>query len=399
MTESLRDDVAEGRTVLPTIGDVCAQPTGDPPFVVVDAKCSEIEPICEFLADLSLSDMSPLTLRSYGYDLLRWWRLLNLVDVEWDHASRAEVELLVGWMRHASNPQRERGPESRLAAGSVNLRTGKPTLRTGYAASTINHALTVVSAFYAFHGHFGRGPLLNPVPGHGRRRLLAHRGSNESTSEHRRGPLRQKIADRRPRPIPDRLWQELFAAMGCQRDRALLAFYVSSAARASELLGVRGQHVDWAGQRIWVVSKGSTLLEQVPGSPEAFMHLARYFDEDGVPDADEPVWRTRRGASRPLSYSAMRRVLQRANEQLHTNWTLHDLRHTGASRMANDPALTLVEVQSVLRHRRLASTQLYLHPDVEQLHDKLQEHFLRPRPQPTFSPGYAEADFRTVFGG
>ncbi len=272
-------------------------------------------------------------------------------------------------------------------------------LRTGYAASTINHALTVVSAFYAFHGHFGRGPLLNPVPGHGRRRLLTHRSPNETASEHRRGPLRQKIADRRPRPIPDRLWDELFAAMGCHRDRALLAFYVSSAARASELLGLRGEHVDWAGQRIWVVSKGGMVLEQVPGSPEAFVHLARYFDEGGVPSADEPVWRTRRGASRPLTYAAMRRVLQRANERLDTNWTLNDLRHTGASRMANDPALTLVEVQSVLRHRRMASTQLYLHPDVEELHDRMQEHFLRPRPQPTFSPGYDEADFRTIFSG
>lgn len=95
----------------------------------------------------------------------------------------------------------------------------------------------------------------------------------------------------------------------------------------------------------------------------------------------------------------MRRILQRANDRLGTNWTLHDLRHTAASRMVNDPALTLVEVQSVLRDRRLASTQLYLHPDVEQLHDKLQEHFLQPRPQPAFSPGYEAADFRTVFGG
>jgi integrase len=29
----------------------------------------------------------------------------------------------------------------------------------------------------------------------------------------------------------------------------------------------------------------------------------------------------------------MRRVLQRANGKLGTNWTLHDLRHTAATRM------------------------------------------------------------------
>lgn len=29
-----------------------------------------------------------------------------------------------------------------------------------------------------------------------------------------------------PRAIPDHLWDELFAEMGCDRDRALLEFYV-----------------------------------------------------------------------------------------------------------------------------------------------------------------------------
>lgn len=399
MPNSVRESVASGQIVLPAFGCVRPGETASMAWAVVDASGREIEPISAFLVDLSLSDISPLTLRSYGFDLLRWWRLLSLVRIEWDRASRAEAELLVGWMRHAPNDQRRRSSATAVSSGSVNLRTGKPTLRPGYAPSTINHALTVVSAFYAFHGHFGRGPLLNPVPANARRRLLSSRGASETPAEYQRGPLRQRLADRRPRPIPDRLWNEMLAAMGCHRDRALLAFYVSSAARASELLGLCGEHVDWAGQRIWVVSKGSRLLEQVPGSPDAFEYLACYFEEAGTPGIGEAVWRTRRGEQRPLTYAAMRRILQRANDRLGTNWTLHDLRHTGASRMVNDSTLTLVEVQSVLRHRRVASTQLYLHPDVEQLHDKLQEHFLRPRPQPTFSPGYDAADFQTVFGG
>lgn len=66
---------------------------------------------------------------------------------------------------------------------------------------------------------------------------MAYRSPTETATAYRRGPLRQKIADRRPRAMPDRLWDELFAAMGCHRDRALLAFYLSTAARASELLG------------------------------------------------------------------------------------------------------------------------------------------------------------------
>jgi integrase len=347
-----------------------------------------------------LSDASPLTCRSYGHDLLRWWRLLGLVEVSWDHASRAEVELLVGWLRSARNPQRERRDANTPAPGSVNLRTGKPTLGPGYAPSTINHALSVLSAFYAFHLHFGRGPLVNPVPtGPNRRRLLAHRSPLEARPQVRRAPLRQKIADQPPRSIPDRLWGELFEAMGNDRDRALLAFYVSSGARAAELLGLRMEHVDWAGQRVWVTTKGSRTQDAIPASPAAFVYLTLYFDAQGTPDAGEPVWRTLRGETRPLSYSAMRRVLQRSNRRLATNWTLHDLRHTAAARMAADPRLTLAEVQTILRHRHLSTTERYIKPQVEELFDKLREYYARPAPARHLPAGYKPEDVEAVFGG
>ena len=45
---------------------------------------------------------------------------------------------------------------------------------------------------------------------------------------------------RQPRALPDDRWNELFAALRSNRDRAILALGISNAARASELLGVRG---------------------------------------------------------------------------------------------------------------------------------------------------------------
>ena len=41
-----------------------------------------------------------------------------------------------------------------------------------------------------------------------------------------------------PRQIPDEVFNELFARLPSHRDRALVAFWVSTGARASELLGV-----------------------------------------------------------------------------------------------------------------------------------------------------------------
>jgi integrase len=52
----------------------------------------------------------------------------------------------------------------------------------------------------------------------------------------------------------------------------------------------------------------------------------------------------------------------RAAAALGANWTLHDLRHTAAYRMARDPHLPLADVQWVLGHAHLSTTQLYLTP-------------------------------------
>jgi integrase len=195
------------------------------------------------------------------------------------------------------------------------------------------------------------------------------------------------------------LWDELFAVMGCDRDRALLEFYVSSGARASELLGVTLDDIDWAGQLLYVVSKGSRLRQPVPASPDAFRYLGRYLAADGLPAPGKPVWRTRRGEPRPLTYWAMRRVLQRANEKLGTNHTLHDARHTAATRMAGDERLTLAEVQTIMRHAHLDTTGHYLTVRIEDLHDKLHEHYTKPRPQRSYPAGYDPADIEAVFGG
>ncbi len=94
----------------------------------------------------------------------------------------------------------------------------------------------------------------------------------------------------------------------------------------------------------------------------------------------------------------MRRVIQRANTKIGTNWTLHDLRHTAASRMANDPNLTLTEVRAILRHADLATTGRYLNARVEDLFDALQEHYNRPKVVRSIAPGYDADDFKAVFG-
>ena len=386
MDDVERDDcrrgLMDGTRALAQIGAVSPTEDTGAPFEVRDGTGAAVEPVAEWVRELVLCDLSPRTVRAYCYALLSWFRLLWSLDVAWERATESETSVMVGWFRYAANPQRRRRAGT-APAGSVNVVTGKPSLSTGYCPSTVNLTLAAVRNFYGFHARWGRGPVANPVPASSqRRRALAHRSPVEPSPSFRRGRYRQRSVDAVPCSIPDDCWTVLIGAMHSDRDRALLECFVGSGARAAEMLGARVEDVDWQAQRLWVVSKGSRVRRMTPLSPDALTALARYVARASI-DAPTPrraLWWTERSPQRELTYSAARRVLQRANQQLDTNWSLHDLRHTAAARMMGSGVLTLVEVQVLLGHADIRTTMRYTLPRVEELCVRLQAFYAAPKP-------------------
>lgn len=189
MIQDLRTELIEGRAEIPRIGLVAASGWKHPPYIVLDGCGRALEPVGQYLRDLALGDKAADTCKSYGHDLLRWFRLLWMLEVPWDRASEAEVSVMVGWMRTAANPQRRRALSGSPPAGAANLKTGKPYLAAGYAPRSINHAVSVLSGFYDFHAHYGRVPVANPVPvSRERRSARTHRSPLEQVRAFRRGP-------------------------------------------------------------------------------------------------------------------------------------------------------------------------------------------------------------------
>ncbi len=383
-------------------------PTADPalPFAVLDPDGQVVAPVAAYLSELAASDCSPLTIRSYAFDLLDWFRFLAGVGVGWEQAERAHVRDYVLWLRSADNPYRRRTRADSPPPGAVNPRTGKPTLRAGYAPATINHRLAVVGAFYQFCRRGGHGPATNPVPAAGAsgRRQAAHHNPMEPWVPQRRGAYRQKAERRLPRAIPDDLYKQAFAALTSDRDRAIVSLLVSSGARAGELLGMAGADVDWGGQRIRLVGKGTRDAQWVAAAPDAFRWLARYLATERPPlEPAGPLWVTLRRPVRPLGYQALRAVLLRVNDKLGANLVLHDFRHTCALRLANDPSVPITDVQAHLRHRHLASSELYLVARPEEVIARVQAH-QQPTPPPTgpdhrgVSWRYDQADLELLLG-
>ncbi|MGH3190081.1 MAG: tyrosine-type recombinase/integrase [Streptosporangiaceae bacterium] len=350
--------------------------TGQPfePYQLVDFSDGVVAAAAAFLKDLQAGGCSETTLRSYGMDLLRWFRFARAVGVPWDQATRADARDFIRWLQVAGKPARPHWrhpgspPLTRPAARPApNPVTGKAPPGPGYAPSTVAHCETVARGFYEFCLQAGTGPMVNPFPlARGRSwRPHAHLSPMEPFRAERSGLFRPGAALRRPRQIPDEKFSELFAALGSHRDRALVAFWVSAGVRASELLGATVGDADPGQQLITVIRKGSRALQPVPASADAFVWLRLYQAQlHGLVPAgrDQPLWWTLRRPFRPLTYHAAHRMFTRASAALGANWTLHDLRHTAAYRMARDPDMPLCDVQWVLGHARLSSTQLYLSP-------------------------------------
>ena len=102
-------------------------------------------------------------------------------------------------------------------------------------------------------------------------------------------------------------------------------------------------------------------MQELPASSDAFVWLRLYQVEmDGLvaDGADQPLWWTLRRPCRPLTYHAAHRMFERVSNRAGTTATLHSLRHTAAYRMVEDPTLPLTDVQFVLGHAQLSTTQI-----------------------------------------
>ncbi|WP_308307682.1 tyrosine-type recombinase/integrase [Streptomyces sp. ISL-10] len=396
--------------------------TGDPwePYQLLDSAGDVVEPVAAYFAELQAGHSSGLTIRSYGMDLLRWFRFIWALGVEWDRADRSDARDFARWMLLAEKPVRthwrrrgEGRPASASMAGpapsSPNSVTGKPAPGPKYAATTRAHCETVLRSFYDFHLDQGTGPVINPFPlDRSRRagRANAHHNPMEPFKSERQGRYRPSVPKRIPRRIPDDRFNELFAGLRHNRDRALLAFWVSTGARAEELLTSRQSGADPGQQVIEVTRKGTGEIQLLPASPDAFMWLRLYQEEclrGGVPRGRHlPLWWTLRRPWRRLNYHAARAMFVRANEVLGANWSLHDLRHTAAYRMARDPQLPLTDVQWVLGHRQISTTQLYLNPDTAEVTEHVLAYHARRSQQREAAPlprqGYNATSLAVLFG-
>ena len=83
------------------------QRTGDlfEPYRLVDPSGAVVAP-SGYLRELAASGRPAATQRSYGMDLLRWFRFLWAVEIDWRQATRTEARDFCSWLQLTDKPTR-----------------------------------------------------------------------------------------------------------------------------------------------------------------------------------------------------------------------------------------------------------------------------------------------------
>ena len=93
--------------VVPQAGRLVA--TGDryEPYRLVDADGVAVAAVTAYFRDLLAAGRAESTVRSYGMDLLRWFRFLRADGgVAWDRATRVEARDFCRWLQVAGKQPR-----------------------------------------------------------------------------------------------------------------------------------------------------------------------------------------------------------------------------------------------------------------------------------------------------
>lgn len=156
-----------------------------------------------------------------------------------------------------------------------------------------------------------------------------------------------------------------------QRDDAVIELLYGSGLRVSEVCAMQVEDVDLKRYRLIVHGKGAK-QRVVPLSEPAALALEAWLSEGRAEMADpnvvgEAVFVNLRG--RLLNTQAVRRLLDRRAK---TKTNPHALRHTFATHLL-DGGADLRQVQEMLGHSDLGSTQVYTHVSKERLRKVVQD--------------------------
>ena len=143
------------------------------------------------------------------------------------------------------------------------------------------------------------------------------------------------------------------------RDRAILELLYSSGIRVGELVGLNLNHLDLELGIAKVMGKGRK-ERIVPVGSKSVESLKAYLEEKGGVNLEEPLFVNARGGR--LTARSVGRLIKKYTKRsgIFRRISPHTLRHTFATHLL-DAGADIREIQEMLGHASLSTTQRYIH--------------------------------------
>jgi len=182
--------------------------------------------------------------------------------------------------------------------------------------------------------------------------------------------------------IPDeRQWSAILTHVftHCSiRDQAIVLLAHDGALRREEIVLLRVDDIDWRTHTI-AIRAGMTknkLAGTIVLSHPTWTRLKQYIEEDraalitcygGDPDGLIFLSDSQRNPGRPITKWTIKDLFDRIRDALHLpQLTPHKMRHLMLTELKKS-GMELLDVSRYARHRRLSSTEIYLHTDLSDL--------------------------------
>lgn len=307
-----------------------------------------------FLGYVRVNDgLSLNTVKSYGEDATELLHILELRGVE-DLSTVTLADLRL-WVSHESQ---------------------------GHARSTLARKIVVVRRFFAFLQDQGIIPtnpaaeLITPKQSHELPRILTATQATQmmESAEH---PVHELLSDTSSKERKGDAGGSRQAALEF-RDAALVELLYATGVRISELVGLDIVDIDFSRRTLRVLGKGNK-QRVVPFGAPAGIALERWL-EHGRPQllvraSSDAVFLGAKGGRLGVR-QASDVVHREARKAGVPDISPHSLRHSAATHML-DGGADLREVQELLGHASLNTTQRYTHVSIEQLRHRYDQAFPR----------------------
>jgi integrase len=334
-----------------------------------------------FLKFLENKDSAPNTVRSYAYDLIGYFKFLNIVSIKWDEISIDDWVNYVQHLKHSTSSD----SISVLPVNSAQSR----------ASSTINRALAAISSFYKYNHEKNdialpniEELLRNPYT-NSHKPLLSYAQRSRPKSVKRATRVIGKQAQSQSRPIELSLDLLVALVSGCnnKRDKLILMLLIETGMRIGQVLGLRHEDIVSYDSKIRIIyrldnangvySKSRTEY-QVSISNE-WLNLYTDFLVTDYDDTDSDYIFTtlysRNGPKdNPLSYPTVQALLTRLSKKIGSKATCHQFRHTHATDLIR-AGVPIEMVSKRLGHKSIETTKsTYEHLSSEDIKNALQKH-------------------------